>query len=58
MNGATASVGWSGRAAGDVTDVAAPGLLPGAVGTASVELQYVKARIRAAETTTTVRGHL
>jgi hypothetical protein len=45
-----------------VTDAAAPAPLPLTVGTARVELQYVKARIRAAMlkvagTTTTVRGH-
>src|SRR3954447_8884660 len=57
-NAATASVGWSGSAAGDA-DAAAPA--PLTVGTARVEPQYVKARIRvamlrAAEATTTVRG--
>src|SRR4051812_25123376 len=57
-NDATASVGWSGSAAGDVTGAA----VPATVGTTHVELQYMKARIRAATpraagTTTTVRAH-
>src|SRR4051812_49209565 len=58
-NDATASVGWSGSAADDITGAA----VPATVGTACVEFQYVKARIRAATlravgTTTTVRPHL